>query len=129
MRAQAIPHTAVPPAHVLVLSRRRCQRRAYGKLGSVHDPTMGWGAGGLYVQTFTLNVGCVYVRATARSIDLMERVEHRLATQGVRLLLSHSLSRQFLPTPYSFRASGLKLAYTLTALATLLPPTRESGST
>jgi hypothetical protein len=48
---------------------------------------MGWGAGGLYVQTFTLNVGCVYVRATARSIDLMERVEHRLATQGVGALV------------------------------------------
>ena len=27
---------------------------------------------------FTLNVGCLYVRATAGSVDLMERVNQRL---------------------------------------------------
>ena len=31
---------------------------AGGQISSVHEPKMGWGAGGLYFQHFTLNVGC-----------------------------------------------------------------------
>lgn len=102
-----------------------CQCRAYGKLGSIHDPTMGWGAGGLYVQTFTLNVGCVYVRATARSIELMERVEHRLAAHGVRNFILSPMAVAVHSLTTRLRASRSKLAYTPTALATLPLRTRE----
>eukprot|EP00967_Tisochrysis_lutea_P014374 scaffold16140_cov28-Tisochrysis_lutea.AAC.2 len=40
---------------------------------------MGWGAGGLYVQHFTLNVGCAFFRPTPRAVALMERVANRLS--------------------------------------------------
>ena len=52
---------------------------AGGQIGSVHEPKMGWGAGGLYVQHFTLNVGCAFFRPTPRAIDLLRRVATRLA--------------------------------------------------
>ena len=52
---------------------------AGGSIGSVHEPKMGWGAGGLYVQHFTLNVGCAFFRPTERAIELLRRVAHRLA--------------------------------------------------
>jgi hypothetical protein len=32
---------------------------SYGTIESVHDPSMGWGAGGLYIKLFTTNVGCM----------------------------------------------------------------------
>eukprot|EP00241_Pyramimonas_parkeae_P005825 CAMPEP_0114251440 /NCGR_PEP_ID=MMETSP0058-20121206/15273_1 /TAXON_ID=36894 /ORGANISM="Pyramimonas parkeae, CCMP726" /LENGTH=401 /DNA_ID=CAMNT_0001365245 /DNA_START=31 /DNA_END=1236 /DNA_ORIENTATION=+ len=51
---------------------------AYGQFDSIHDKTMGWGAGGLFSKIFTLNVGCLYVRSTPKSIDLMNKVNHRL---------------------------------------------------
>ena len=44
---------------------------AHGSLGGITDKTMGWGAGGLYAQVFTINVGCMYVRPTARAALLM----------------------------------------------------------
>ena len=40
---------------------------------------MGWGAGGLYVQHFTLNVGCAFFRPTELAIRLLERVADRLS--------------------------------------------------
>ena len=40
---------------------------------------MGWGAGGLYVQHFTMNVGCAFIRPTPPAIDLMQRVAERLS--------------------------------------------------
>jgi len=52
---------------------------AGGQIGSVHEPKMGWGAGGLYVQHFTLNVGCAYFRPTERALELLRRVATRLA--------------------------------------------------
>ena len=52
---------------------------AFGKLSGVHDPEMGWGGGGLYVDVFTLNVGCGYFRPTRATIDLLMRVYKRLA--------------------------------------------------
>ena len=52
---------------------------AKGQLSSVHEKRMGWGAGGLYLQHFTLNVGCAFLRPTAASIGLMRRVSARLA--------------------------------------------------
>ncbi len=55
---------------------------AGGQLGSVHEPKMGWGAGGLYVQHFTLNVGCAFFRPTEKAIDLLKRVAHRLSMQS-----------------------------------------------
>jgi len=54
---------------------------AHGKFGGIDDKTMGWGGGGLYAQVFTINVGCMYVRPTARSAMLMVRVTHRMATE------------------------------------------------
>jgi hypothetical protein len=45
---------------------------------AVHT-TYRWGAGGLYVQHFTLNVGCAFIRPTPRAVELMERVAARLS--------------------------------------------------
>ena len=56
---------------------------AMGSLGSVHEPKMGWGAGGLYVQHFTLNVGCAFFRPTPNAIELLRRVGSRLARERV----------------------------------------------
>lgn len=54
---------------------------AYGVIDSIHDPTMGWGGGGLYLRTFTTNVGCMWVKANARSFKLMQQVSDHLASQ------------------------------------------------
>jgi len=40
---------------------------------------VGASLGGLYVQHFTLNVGCAFVRPTARAAELMGRVAARLS--------------------------------------------------
>lgn len=73
---------------------------AMGSLGSVREPKMGWGAGGLYVQHFTLNVGCAYMRPTSRTIQLLDRVQRRMSSQAgwdqqvfneEAFLLSHGL--------------------------------------
>ena len=55
---------------------------AGGSIGSVHEPKMGWGAGGLYVQHFTLNVGCAFFRPTVRAMDLLQRVSDALAVKS-----------------------------------------------
>jgi len=55
------------------------EKWSHGQLSGVSDPTMGWGGGGLYAQVFTINVGCLYVRPTARSANLMMRVAARMA--------------------------------------------------
>jgi len=52
---------------------------ASGQISSVHEPKMGWGAGGLYVQYFTMNVGCAFIRPTPAAINLMQRVADRLS--------------------------------------------------
>uniref|UniRef100_A0A061R0L6 Nucleotide-diphospho-sugar transferase domain-containing protein n=2 Tax=Tetraselmis sp. GSL018 TaxID=582737 RepID=A0A061R0L6_9CHLO len=51
---------------------------AYGRFGGINDPTMGWGGGGLYLQVFTLNVGCAYLRPNERTVALMDRMQQRL---------------------------------------------------
>ena len=56
------------------------EKWAHGSLGGIQDKTMGWGGGGLYAQTFTINVGCMYVRPTARAAMLMRRVARKMAT-------------------------------------------------
>ena len=53
---------------------------AHGHLSGITDKSMGWGGGGLYAQVFTINVGCMYVRPTARAAALMARVAKRLAS-------------------------------------------------
>ena len=45
---------------------------AGGQISSVHEPKMGWGAGGLYFQHFTLNVGCG-IDAGAQTLDCHTR--------------------------------------------------------
>jgi hypothetical protein len=55
---------------------------AGGQMGSVHEPKMGWGAGGLYVQHFTLNVGCAFFRPTEKAIGLLARVAHQLSVSA-----------------------------------------------
>lgn len=52
---------------------------AKGHFQSIHDPKMGWGAGGLYNQHFTLNVGCAFFRPTASALNLVDRVAERLS--------------------------------------------------
>lgn len=75
---------------------------AGGQISSVHDPKMGWGAGGLYVQHFTLNVGCAYFRPTERAIELLRRVAFKLSQASAwdqqvfnseAFMLSRTLSR------------------------------------
>eukprot|EP00873_Tetraselmis_striata_P045504 jgi/Tetstr1/465768/TSEL_010393.t1 len=51
---------------------------SYGQFGGIADKTMGWGGGGLYLQVFTLNVGCIFLRANERTVELMRRVRARL---------------------------------------------------
>lgn len=51
---------------------------SYGMIESVHDPSMGWGAGGLYIKLFTTNVGCMWVKANSRSYTLMSQVTEHL---------------------------------------------------
>ena len=53
-------------------------------MSSVHEPKMGWGAGGLYFQHFTLNVGCAFFRPTRAAIGLMQRVSDALSRSSVR---------------------------------------------
>ena len=50
-----------------------------GQIQSIHDANMGWGAGGLYVQHFTLNVGCAFFRPTVKAIELLRRVAYSLS--------------------------------------------------
>ncbi|KAG2427113.1 hypothetical protein HXX76_012624 [Chlamydomonas incerta] len=54
---------------------------AYGTMGSIADATMGWGGGGLYMQTFTINVGCAFIRATHRAFAVVKRAADELAAQ------------------------------------------------
>ena len=51
---------------------------ASGRTLSINEPKMKWGAGGLYVQHFTLNVGCAFFRPTTRAVQLVDRVSKRL---------------------------------------------------
>ena len=55
-------------------STRRC--------GGAASLEGGWGAGGLYVQHFTLNVGCAFFRPTPNAIELLRRVGSRLARES-----------------------------------------------
>ena len=55
---------------------------ARGHMQSIREPAMGWGGGGLYVQHFTLNVGCAYFRPTERAIALLRRVADRLGREA-----------------------------------------------
>lgn len=57
------------------------EKWSHGQLAGVTDKSMGWGAGGLYAQVFTINVGCMYVRPTARAARLMARVAARMASE------------------------------------------------
>ncbi|GIL65243.1 hypothetical protein Vafri_19054 [Volvox africanus] len=54
---------------------------AYGNMNSIHDVSMGWGGGGLYMETFTINVGCAYIRATHRAFAVVKRAADELASQ------------------------------------------------
>lgn len=47
---------------------------AGGQISSVSDKSMGWGGGGLYTQLFTINVGCVFVQPSPRTVALARRV-------------------------------------------------------
>ncbi|GAX75229.1 hypothetical protein CEUSTIGMA_g2674.t1 [Chlamydomonas eustigma] len=51
---------------------------SYGVIDSVHDPSMGWGAGGLFMKLFTTNVGCVWVKSNQRTFTLMSQVSDHL---------------------------------------------------
>eukprot|EP00898_Chlorokybus_atmophyticus_P007227 jgi/Chlat1/7505/Chrsp61S07005 len=52
---------------------------AYGAVDGITDKTMGWGGGGLFIKTFTVNVGCMFVRPTAPALSLVQRVAKRLS--------------------------------------------------
>lgn len=44
--------------------------KAYGFMNSIHDPTMGWGGGGLYMETFTYvqyQMTCMQCRTNCRT--------------------------------------------------------------
>ncbi|KAG2499805.1 hypothetical protein HYH03_002101 [Edaphochlamys debaryana] len=55
---------------------------AYGTMNSISDATMGWGGGGLYMQTFTINVGCAYIRATHRAFAVVKRAADALSQEA-----------------------------------------------
>ncbi|KAG2433608.1 hypothetical protein HYH02_012537 [Chlamydomonas schloesseri] len=54
---------------------------AYGSMSSISDATMGWGGGGLFMQTFTINVGAAYIRATHRAFAVVRRAADELSIQ------------------------------------------------
>jgi hypothetical protein len=54
---------------------------SYGHFGGIADKSMGWGGGGLYLQLFTLNVGCAFLRPSPATVALMRRVRDRLLAQ------------------------------------------------
>mmetsp|Transcript_18645 Transcript_18645/g.40053 ORF Transcript_18645/g.40053 Transcript_18645/m.40053 type:complete len:447 (+) Transcript_18645:53-1393(+) len=55
---------------------------AYGIIEGVHDPSMGWGAGGLYMKLFTTNVGAMYAKANHRTFALMNQVADYLSANS-----------------------------------------------
>jgi hypothetical protein len=63
---------------------------------------------------FTLNVGCMYVRSTERSVDLMARVNHRLLTASVGSLFDCRIGSAF-----NGRKSALNLHYTVILMMTM----------
>jgi len=52
---------------------------AYGLTDGIRDPSMGWGGGGLFLRTFTTNVGCMWAKSNARTFKLMVQVSDHLA--------------------------------------------------
>ncbi|KAL3931033.1 MAG: hypothetical protein SGPRY_001291 [Prymnesium sp.] len=99
---------------------------AHGSINSVHEPKMGWGAGGLYVQHFTLNVGCAFFRPTARAIDLMQRVADSLSLKpgwdqqvfnSEAFMLSHGTYNEFAMNEIMSHAHGVVAAQSVQAAA------------
>lgn len=81
---------------------------AYGVIESIHDPSMGWGGGGLYVKLFTTNVGCMWVKANHRSFTLMSQVSDHLTSKAGwdQQVFNEYLLR---PSHADFRSAGCSL--------------------
>lgn len=78
LRLTSIPFMELHPCS----STTRCGSRLCSvKLWNFISVSMRHVVGG--VQIFTLNVGCLYVRSTPKSIDLMNKVNHRLLHEKV----------------------------------------------
>lgn len=54
---------------------------AYGSIEGFDDPSMGWARYAQFYKHFNLNSGLFYVKANARTVDLMTRLEGRLSKQ------------------------------------------------
>ena len=55
------------------------EHMAYGMIDGVDDPSMGWARYAQFYKHFNLNSGLFYIMATDRSVELMRRLEDRLA--------------------------------------------------
>lgn len=54
---------------------------AYGAIEGFDDPSMGWARYAQAYKHFNLNSGLFYVRANNRTIELMQRLDTRLAKE------------------------------------------------
>ena len=56
-------------------------RTAYGEIQGHDDPSMGWSRYAQKIQHFVFNSGLFYLRANRRTLDLLQRIEKKLAIQ------------------------------------------------
>jgi len=56
-------------------------RGAYGSIEGFDDPSMGWARFAQFYKRFNMNSGLFYLRANARTLELMTRLEDRLSKQ------------------------------------------------
>ncbi|KAI8462685.1 MAG: nucleotide-diphospho-sugar transferase-domain-containing protein [Monoraphidium minutum] len=54
---------------------------AYGAIDGVDDPSMGWARFAQKMSHFNMNSGLFYLRCNQRTVDLMQRLETRLARE------------------------------------------------
>ena len=59
------------------------ERTAYGAIDGFDDPSMGWARYAQAFKHFNLNSGLFYLRANVRTLDLVTRLEDRLAKVGI----------------------------------------------
>ena len=55
------------------------ERTAYGYVDGIDDPSMGWARYAQTIRIFVLNSGLFYMRASDRTVDLMDKISDHLA--------------------------------------------------
>ena len=71
---------------------------------------MGWGGGGLYVQHFTLNVGCAFLRPTPRAVLLLDHPTSPDLARPTPARCCCKTRRRLQPFPRAFPDPSRRLA-------------------